>query len=94
VAAVRERFGGRVTYAAIPLERVDWAPFDIVSVELIRSAEVAGKPLPAGALLLEDTGCFSGQRLQDAGEQGVYVLTRVPAWTAFFDARGRRLDRE
>ncbi|WP_410596951.1 hypothetical protein [Amycolatopsis sp. lyj-23] len=40
VAAVRARFGGRVTYAAIPLERVDWAPFDIVSVDAHRSKEV------------------------------------------------------
>jgi hypothetical protein len=39
VAAVRRRFGGRVTYAAIPFEVTDWTPFDIVSVELIRSAE-------------------------------------------------------
>jgi hypothetical protein len=43
VAAVRERFGGPVTYAAIPFEVADWAPFDIMSVELIRSAEVAGQ---------------------------------------------------
>ena len=43
VAAVRERFGGRVTYACVPFENVDWTPFDIVSVELIRSAEVAGQ---------------------------------------------------
>jgi hypothetical protein len=57
-----------------------------------RSAEVAGKPLPPGALLLEDTGFFSGARLQDYAEQGVYVLTRVPAWTAVFDEAGRRLD--
>lgn len=57
-----------------------------------RSAEVAGQPLPPGALLLEDTGFFSGQRLRDAIDAGVYVLTRVPAWTAFFDERGRRLD--
>jgi len=42
VAAVRERFGGRVTYAAIQYERVDWDLFDVVTVELIRSAEVAG----------------------------------------------------
>jgi hypothetical protein len=41
VAAVRERFRGRVTYACIPFERVDWSLFDIVTVELIRSAEVA-----------------------------------------------------
>ncbi|MFE2758010.1 hypothetical protein ACFXGA_39010 [Actinosynnema sp. NPDC059335] len=43
VPAVRARFGGRVTYACIPFERVDWALFDIVSVELIRSAEVADR---------------------------------------------------
>ncbi|MFF1615392.1 hypothetical protein ACFVYA_47310 [Amycolatopsis sp. NPDC058278] len=40
VEVVRARFGGRVTYAAIPLERVDWAPFDIVSVDAHRSKEV------------------------------------------------------
>lgn len=42
VATVRERFGGKVTYACIQFERVDWTLFDIMSVELIRSAEVAG----------------------------------------------------
>jgi hypothetical protein len=57
-----------------------------------RTAEVAGKPLPEGALLLEDLGFFSGDRLQDYIDQKVYVLSRVPAWTAFFDQRGRRLD--
>lgn len=31
VPAVRERFGGPVGYASIPLEAVDWAPFDIVA---------------------------------------------------------------
>lgn len=45
MAAVREHFRGRITYAAIPFEseRVDWTLFDFVSVELIRSAEVAGQ---------------------------------------------------
>jgi hypothetical protein len=57
-----------------------------------RTAEVAGKPLPEGALLLEGTGFFSGERLKGYIDQGVYVLTRVPAWTAFFDRKGRRLD--
>ena len=41
VAQVRERFHGKVTYAAIPFEGVDWDRFDIVTLELIRSAEVA-----------------------------------------------------
>jgi hypothetical protein len=43
VAAVRERFHGKVTYAAIPFEGVDWDLFDFVTLELIRSAEVAGQ---------------------------------------------------
>ncbi|WP_341720147.1 hypothetical protein QQG74_10740 [Micromonospora sp. FIMYZ51] len=41
VAAIRERFHGKVTYAAIPFEGVDWELFDFVTLELIRSAEVA-----------------------------------------------------
>lgn len=57
-----------------------------------KAAEVAGKPLPPGALLLEDLGFFCGRRLQEYVEQGVYVLTRIPAWTAVFDEGGRRLD--
>jgi hypothetical protein len=44
VAAVRERFGGKVTYAAIhPLEGIDWTPFDFVSIDLYRTAEVADR---------------------------------------------------
>ncbi|MFL6144215.1 MAG: hypothetical protein ACJ72N_20415 [Labedaea sp.] len=43
VTAVRERFRGKITYACIPFERVDWTLFDITSVELIRSAEVANQ---------------------------------------------------
>lgn len=43
VAHVRERFGGRVTYAAIPLERVDWTPFDIIALDVYRSLEVADR---------------------------------------------------
>jgi hypothetical protein len=41
VTAVRERFRGKVTYAAIPFEGVDWDLFDFVTLELIRSAAVA-----------------------------------------------------
>jgi hypothetical protein len=41
VAEARERFGGRITYAAVPFEQIDWSRFDVVTVELIRSAEVA-----------------------------------------------------
>ncbi|MEO3977824.1 hypothetical protein [Streptomyces sp. CAU 1734] len=41
VRAVRERFHGRVTYAAIQFEAVDWDLFDFRTFELIRSAAVA-----------------------------------------------------
>lgn len=43
VAAIRERFHGKITYGAIPYEGVDWELFDVVTLELIRSAEVAGQ---------------------------------------------------
>ncbi|WP_436788786.1 hypothetical protein [Yinghuangia sp. YIM S10712] len=43
VAVVRERFHGKVTYAAIQFERVDWDLFDFTTFELIRSAEVADR---------------------------------------------------
>ncbi|MFE3187547.1 hypothetical protein ACFXHA_00975 [Nocardia sp. NPDC059240] len=47
VTVVRAHFGGKLTYCAIPFERIDWTPFDIMSIELIRSAEVADQ-FPAG----------------------------------------------
>ncbi|KUL51631.1 hypothetical protein ADL22_05950 [Streptomyces sp. NRRL F-4489] len=36
--AVRERFGGRITYAAGPWEAIDWTPFDLVGVDAYRAA--------------------------------------------------------
>jgi hypothetical protein len=49
-----------------------------------KTAEVAAKPLPRGSLLLEDMGFLAGERLQEYEAQGVYFLTRVPHWAAFF----------
>lgn len=57
-----------------------------------KTAEVAGAPLPGGALLLEDMGFLSGARLQGYIDQGVYVVTRIPAWTAVFAEDGDRID--
>jgi hypothetical protein len=54
-----------------------------------KTALVAAKPLPPGALLLEDMGFLDGERLQEYMLQGVYFLTRVPAWTAFFEKKAR-----
>ncbi|MGI5488961.1 hypothetical protein [Microtetraspora malaysiensis] len=82
VALVRERFGGKVTYASVPLERVDWALFDIMSVDLYRSAEIAdrfadgvrglvaqGKPVAITE--------FGAAGYQGAGERGALGLEIV-----------------
>lgn len=75
VAAVRERFLGRITYASIPFERPDWTRFDIVSVELIRSAEVAGqfrdgvRTLVARGKPVAITG-FGAATYRGAGDRG------------------------
>jgi hypothetical protein len=79
VGAVRERFRGRVTYAAIPVERVDWTLFDIMSVELIRSAEVAGqfregvRSLVAAGKPVAITG-FGTAAYRGAGDRGGRVM--------------------
>jgi hypothetical protein len=41
-ATVRAHFGGRVSYASGPWEPVDWAPFDLVSIDAYRTAQNAG----------------------------------------------------
>jgi hypothetical protein len=75
VAVARDRFRGLVTYAAIPFERVDWTPFDITSVELIRSAEVAGqfaegvRTLVAAGKPVAITG-FGASTYRGAGDRG------------------------
>jgi hypothetical protein len=75
MAAVRRRFLGRVSYASVPFERVDWTLFDIVSVELIRSAEVADqyregvRSLVAGGKPVAITG-FGTATYRGAGDRG------------------------
>lgn len=90
-ATVRERFHGRLTYSAIQFEQVDWTPFDVVTFELIRSAEVADqfrdavRTLARGPKPLAITG-FGTAAYRGAGDRGGRVLdvvehhpeTRVP----------------
>ncbi|WP_234021069.1 hypothetical protein [Streptomyces sp. Tu 6176] len=82
VAAVRERFGGRLTYASIQFEQVDWTPFDIVTYELLRSAEIAGRfreavrVLARGPKPLAVTG-FGTAAYRGAGDRGGRVLDVV-----------------
>ncbi|MFJ1754931.1 hypothetical protein [Kitasatospora sp. NPDC088134] len=81
-AAIRERFGGRLTYAAIQFEQVDWTPFDFTTFELIRSAEVADRfreavrTLARGPKPLAITG-FGTAAYRGAGDRGGRVLEVV-----------------
>jgi hypothetical protein len=44
VVAVRARFGGPVSYASLPLEGVDWTPFDIIATDAVyRSTATAAR---------------------------------------------------
>ncbi|MFE7379102.1 hypothetical protein ACFU9F_01885 [Streptomyces zhihengii] len=81
-ATVRERFHGKLTYAAIQFEQVDWTPFDMVTFELIRSAEVADRfrdavrTLARGPKPLAVTG-FGTAAYRGAGDRGGRVLDVV-----------------
>ncbi|GLW99959.1 hypothetical protein [Microtetraspora sp. NBRC 16547] len=82
VALVREGFGGKVTYASVPLERVDWAPFDIMSVDLYRSVEIADR-FAEGVRGLVAQGKpvaiteFGAAGYHGAGERGAHGLEIV-----------------
>jgi hypothetical protein len=82
VDVVRARFGGPVSYASTPLDRVDWAPFDIVSVDLYRSAEVAAQfadgvralVAPGKPVAITEFGCASYRGAADLGAQALDVV--------------------
>lgn len=82
VTLVRETFGGKVTYAAIPSEPVDWDLFDIVGVDAYYSAEVAdsyaeairklagcGKPVA-----ITEFGCTTFRGAIDLGAHGMSMV--------------------
>ena len=54
------------------------------------ASPLAHGPLPEGSLRLADLGYYSLEAFQEYDRQGVYVLSRLPARTALFDAAGRR----
>jgi hypothetical protein len=83
LVTVRERFSGRVTYASIPIDRVDWAGFDIVSVDLYRSAQISDSALSAGVATLVAQGKpiaiteFGAATFRGAGDRGAQGLDIV-----------------
>lgn len=82
VATIRSHFHGKLTYASIQFEQVDWTPFDFATFELIRSAEVADRfregvrMLAQGPKPLAITG-FGTAAYRGAGDRGGRVLEVV-----------------
>ncbi|MEF3306585.1 hypothetical protein [Paenibacillus sp. GYB003] len=79
---VRARFGGRITYAALPSEPVNWELFDLIAVDAYNSAEVAdryadsvkklagsGKPLA-----ISEFGCTTFKGARDLGARGMFIV--------------------
>lgn len=82
VARVRERFHGKVSYASIPFEGVDWSPFDMVSVDAYRTGEIAdgfgdgiralvasGKPVA-----ITEFGCCAYRGAAERGARGGMIV--------------------
>jgi hypothetical protein len=82
VERVRGVFGGPLTYASVPLETVDWTPFDVVGVDLYRDARIRDQ---FGAVLrrylahdrpvaITEFGCCTYRGAADAGGRGFAIL--------------------
>jgi hypothetical protein len=82
VAEIRQRFGGKITYAAIPFEGVDWAPFDFASIDCYRMTAIAaffrpgirefvakGKPVA-----ITEFGCATFHGASERGAQGGAIV--------------------
>ena len=82
-AAVRERFGGKISYASLPFEGVDWSLFDFVSTDagyrsveiadrfrnLIRGSVAQGKPLA-----ITEFGCTTFRGAANLGGRGDSIV--------------------
>lgn len=82
VAVVRERFGGPVSYAPVPMEAVDWTPFDFVGADVYRTERIAphfhadmaklvaqGKPVA-----ITEFGCATFQGAAALGAQASSII--------------------
>lgn len=84
-ARVRERFGGPISYASLPLEGVDWTPFDVIATDAgYRDAATAsgfggclaaqtsqGKPFA-----VTEFGCTTHRGAADLGGRGESIVER------------------
>lgn len=82
VDVVRARFRGRVTYAALPTEPVNWEPFDCIAVDAYNSAEVAHhyadaiKKLASSnkPVVISEFGCTTFKGAFELGARGMFIV--------------------
>ncbi len=85
VAAARECFGGRITYASGPWERVEWSPFDIVAGDAYRAEhntarfedEVRGLFRHGKPVAVTEFGCCSYRGAAARGGSGWMIVDRA-----------------
>jgi hypothetical protein len=86
--AVREVFGGPLTYASLPIEDVDWSIFDIVGIDYYRGRQnraVYGESLAPRLALgkpvaVTEVGLCAYRGAEDRGARGFMIVeqTRTP----------------
>jgi hypothetical protein len=92
--AVREVFDGPLSYAAIPIEAVDWTLFDIIGVDYYRAARNRasyGRSLASLAaygkpVVVTEVGLCGYRGAEDKGPHGFMIVEDIP------DPPGLRLD--
>jgi hypothetical protein len=86
-ARAREHFGGRLTYASVPLETVAWDRFDVVGLDLYRDVrirdrfgEVLGRYFAFGRpVAITEFGCCTYRGAADAGGRGFAIIDMTSA---------------
>jgi len=83
VAHVRRRFGGKISYASLPFEGVDWTPFDFIATDAgyrslavadqfragIRAIVAQGRPVA-----ITEFGCTTHRGAADLGGRGDSIV--------------------
>jgi hypothetical protein len=80
--AVRQVYDGRLTYASLPFEQVDWKPFDFIGVDHYRATRIKDKyadmlkPLlnQGKPVVIIEFGCCTYQGAEDAGGQAFNIV--------------------
>jgi len=87
LATVRTEFGGPVTYASLPHERVDWTGFDYVGADAYRAAHNAGRfraeirdlHRHGKPVAVTEFGCCTYRGAADRGARGWMIFDGPPA---------------